>query len=111
MESEESLERRNCLAGDRCLYWLFTSKRSIRHRGDGSKCNFCTLDCTLEEIAQIDFIKGRPKATQKEMAIHIGKSERTVKTITVKLSEKGVLERNGGRRSGYWLVNTQETVD
>lgn len=62
-----------------------------------SKCNFCTL----EEIALLDFIKGRPKATQKEMAAHIGKSERTVKTLTVKLSEKGVLERKGGRRSGY----------
>lgn len=45
------------------------------------------------------------------MAIHIGKSERTVKSLTVKLSEKGVLERKGGRRSGYWLVNTQETGD
>lgn len=76
-----------------------------------SKCNFCTLDCTLEEIALLDFIKGRPKATQKEMALHIGKSERTVKSLTVKLSEKGVLERKGGRRSGYWLVNTQETGD
>ena len=43
------------------------------------KCNICTLNCTLEELALLNFIKEKPNATQKEIAAHIGKSERTVK--------------------------------
>ena len=47
-----------------------------------SKSNNCTLDCTLEEHFVLEFLKDNPHATQKEIATHIHKSERTVKTIT-----------------------------
>ena len=69
-----------------------------------SKCNICTLDCTLEEMAVLNFLREQPKATQKEIAVHIGKSERTVKTITVKLVEKGIIERKNGKRNGFWEI-------
>jgi len=72
------------------------------------KCNYCTLDCTLEELALLNFIKERPNATQKEIAVHIGKSERTVKTMTVRLSEQGIIVRKNGRRNGYWEVKNNE---
>lgn len=68
------------------------------------KCKICTLDCTSEEIAVLRFLREQPKATQKEIAEHIGKSERTVKTITVNLTEKGIIERKNGRRNGYWEI-------
>ena len=71
-----------------------------------SKCNICTLDCTLEEMAVVNFLREQPKATQKEIAMHIGKSERTVKTITVKLVEKGIIERKNGKRNGFWEIKT-----
>ncbi|MDR1758550.1 MAG: cell filamentation protein Fic, partial [Bacteroidales bacterium] len=45
-----------------------------------------------------------PKATQKEIAAHIRKSERTVKTITANLQQKKLLERKNGKRNGYWEV-------
>lgn len=51
------------------------------------KCKICTLNCTLEEIAA-----------------HIGKSERTVPTITVNLTEKGIIERKNGKRNGFWVL-------
>lgn len=70
------------------------------------KCNICTLNCTLEEIAVLNFLRERPKATQKEIAAHIGKSERTVKTITVNLTEKGIIERKNGKRNGFWEIKT-----
>lgn len=73
-------------------------------REDGSKCQFGTLDCTLEEIAVIQYLKENPSATQKEIAAHIGKSERTVKRMTVDLSSRGVIERRGGRRNGFWVI-------
>lgn len=73
-------------------------------RGDSSKCQVGTLDCTLEEIAVIQYLKENPTVTQKEIAAHIGKSERTVKRMTVDLSSCGVIERRGGRRNGYWEI-------
>ncbi|MDR2969326.1 MAG: Fic family protein [Tannerellaceae bacterium] len=68
------------------------------------KCKFCTLDCTLEETAILRYIKENPRATQKEIAAHIGKSERTVKSITVNLTTKGIIERINGKRNGFWEV-------
>lgn len=73
-----------------------------------SKCNICTLDCTLEEIAVLNFLREQPKATQKEIAAHIGKSERTVKTITVNLTEKGIIERKNGKRNGFWEIKAND---
>lgn len=55
------------------------------------KCKICTLNCTLEEIAA-----------------HIGKSERTVKNITVNLTEKGIIERKNGKRNGFWEIKTSK---
>ena len=72
------------------------------------KCKFCTLNCTLEELAVLRFLQEQPKATQKEIAAHIGKSERTVKTITVNLTEKGIIEHKNGKRNGYWEITTNE---
>ena len=43
-----------------------------------------------------------PSATQKEIAAEIGKSERTVKSITIALQEKNILRRVNGKRNGYW---------
>ena len=68
------------------------------------KYQFDTLDCTLEEIAVLNYLKEKPNATQKEIAQHIGKSERTVKSMTVNLSERGIIERKNGRRNGFWEI-------
>ena len=48
-----------------------------------------------------------PTATQKEIAAKIGKSERTVKTITVNLQEKGILQRVNGKRNGRWEITDE----
>lgn len=74
-----------------------------------SKCNICTLNCTLEEIAVLNFLREQPKATQKEIAAHIGKSERTIKTITVNLTEKGIIERKNGKRNGFWEIKANDS--
>ena len=67
---------------------------------DGSKCN----NCTLEELAILRAITANPAITQKDLAVVIGKSERTIKTRTVALQEKGYLRREGGKRNGRWEV-------
>jgi DNA-binding MarR family transcriptional regulator len=58
----------------------------------------------LEEVAVLRVIEREPAATQKDIAAEIGKSERTVKAITARLAERGILVRKNGRRNGYWEV-------
>ena len=86
--------------------FLHVSAQAQSATTDTPKCNDCTLNCTLEELALLNFIKENPHATQKEIAAHIGKSERTVKTMTVKLAKQGLIERKNGRRNGYWTIKT-----
>ena len=56
----------------------------------------------MEEVAVLRIIHENRSATQKEIATVIGKSERTVKTITVVLQEKQIIRRVNGKRDGYW---------
>ena len=72
-----------------------------------SKCK----NCTLEEMALLRIVQNNPFVTQKEMAAQMGKSERTVKTITVHLQEKGVLLRRNGKRNGYWEIITDKIAN
>ncbi|MDR2580204.1 MAG: winged helix-turn-helix transcriptional regulator [Fibromonadaceae bacterium] len=61
-------------------------------------------DCTLDEQAVMRFIIGNPQATQKEIAQAIGKSERSVYSIMIGLQEKGIIERDGSKKTGTWIV-------
>jgi len=54
-----------------------------------SKCQNGTLDCTLEELAVLKAVKANPAITQKELAVAVGKSERTIKRRMTDLREKG----------------------
>lgn len=68
------------------------------------KCQNGTLECMLEELAVLDHIKNNPHITQKELAEKTGKSERTIKRLTVSMQEKGLIVRQGGRRNGRWEI-------
>ncbi len=67
---------------------------------NGPKCN----NCTLEELAILKELLKHPSITQKELAVIIGKSERTIKTRTVDMQEKGLIRRENGKRNGRWEV-------
>ena len=66
-----------------------------------------TLNVTLDERALLNALMADPKATQEALASRIGKSVRTVKRLTVSLSEKGLLKRENGKRNGFWKVIEQ----
>lgn len=66
-----------------------------------------TLDVTLNERAVLNVLRAVPKTTQEELASRIGKSVRTVKRLTVALTEKGLLKREHGKRNGIWKVIEQ----
>ena len=75
---------------------------------DSSKSSICTLNCSLEKTAVPRCIETNPKMTQKEMAATIRKSERTVKTITSTLVDKGIIIRRNGRRNGWREINNPD---
>ena len=66
-----------------------------------------TLNCNLDELALLRFVKENLDATQIEFAKHIGKSESTVKRMTPALIERGLLERENGKRTGKWVVKCE----
>lgn len=59
---------------------------------------------TLEEIAVLRVIQQDPSAQQKFVAKEIGKSERTVKTITARLTELGIIKRSKGKGSDWVII-------
>ena len=75
------------------------------------KCNTCTLDCTLDELAVLRKLADNPKVTQEQVASLLGVSVRTVKSRTASLRKKGLLSRAGGKRSGWWEIPEAALVE
>lgn len=106
-ETTEYLERflRNLLLDEKNEL----SNRALHIRGSFAAQSAGTVapkckNCTLDELAILKAIAQDPSITQKELAKVIGKSERTVKTRTVELQEKGWIARENGKRNGRWVV-------
>ena len=104
MDEKNELKNRLMLIGDEHDAEI---QRANSQEDNEAKCKFCTLDCTLEETVVLQHIKENPRATQKEIASSIGKSERTVKSITVSLVSKGIIERKNGKRNGFWEIKNE----
>jgi DNA-binding Lrp family transcriptional regulator len=58
----------------------------------------------LEEIAVLRVIQQNPSAPQKFVASEIGKSERTVKSITARLTKQGIIRRSKGKGSPWEII-------
>lgn len=69
-------------------------------QGLPSKCK----NCTLEEVAVLRIIRQNPSVSQKFLANEIRKSERTVKFITARLTEQGILKRSKGKGSAWEII-------
>ena len=59
---------------------------------------------TLEEQAIINIIRENSDITQENIAKSINKSLRTVKSIMLKMQEKGLIQRENGKRNGIWCL-------
>lgn len=69
-------------------------------QGLPTKCK----NCTLEEVAVLRIIQQNPSVSQKFLANEIRKSERTVKFITARLTEQGILKRSKGKGSAWEII-------
>lgn len=86
---------------NRYLHIDFKDQSAVQSvNNNNSKCK----NCTLEELAIMNELIKKPEITQKELASIIGKSERTIKTRTVEMQEKGLICRENGKRNGKWKV-------
>ena len=63
-------------------------------------------NCTLEEIAVFRVIEQNPSVPQKFVASEIGKSERTVKSITARLTKQGIVRRSKGKGSPWEIIES-----
>ena len=81
-----------------------SANHKVKSAKTGKELSPKCKNCTLEEVAVIRIVQKQPSATQKEIATEIGKSERTVKSITIALQDKKILRRVNGKRNGYWEI-------
>ena len=69
-----------------------------------------TLNGTLTDIisemedAVLSLLRENGHLTSAEMTEKTGKSKRTVSRITTSLQGKGLIERVGSKKTGYWRV-------
>ena len=80
------------------------SEKSPSAKIEVPKCQFGTLDFTLEELALLELIVKNPSITQQELADISGKSLRTVKRLMKSLQDKNYIRRESGKRYGKWEV-------
>lgn len=56
------------------------------------------------EVIIINLIKDNPHITRKELKNITKKSESSIYRTLIKLKEKGVIERIGSDKTGYWKI-------
>lgn len=61
-------------------------------------------ECSLSELAVLKEMMSKPIITQKELAQVTGQSERTIKRITSALKDRGIIQRENGKRNGRWEI-------
>ena len=81
-----------------------TAKTADQSGGDGGSGVKTGGELSEEETKIITYLAVRPTATQKEISSDTNIPLRTVQRILPRLQEKGVLIREGNRRSGNWKV-------
>lgn len=61
-------------------------------------------DLTSAEQEVLKLIGDNPRISKSELAASMQKSDKTVQRATKSLSERGMIERVGSSKSGYWTV-------
>lgn len=60
------------------------------------------LNTTEQKVLEV--INSGPKSTAKDISEKIGLKPRTIERAIKELKDKGIIERKGSRKSGYWLI-------
>ena len=65
-------------------------------------------ELTIEQVKEM--LLSNPKITQKAMAEKIGVTDRAVKKSIRELNDRGILQRIGSPRNGYWKVMGEDVL-
>ena len=74
-----------------------SDSKTPKHQGDALK--------DALEIKLIAAMKKQPAITQQELVNELSVSRATIQRICKALSERGLIERKGGKRYGYWQIH------
>ena len=85
-------------------YELKNRYMHINYVQDENKNDKLNNNCSLEEQAIINILKSNPTIRQKDIALKINKSVRTIKKYMLSMQDKGLIERKNGKRNGEWIV-------
>lgn len=61
-------------------------------------------DRATPEEKLLDRLRAVPESTQEELAAYLEKSPRTVRAMMHALQENGVIQRQGARKNGQWII-------
>ena len=83
--------------------------RTLHIKADGLKVrneplNNLTGKASLTEIAVLQLIAENPSVKIEDMAANTKKSRSTIKRATDRLRERGIIERAGAKKNGYWKI-------
>lgn len=62
------------------------------------------IELTEQEQIIFNLIKNSKKISKSELALRIGKSEKTVQRVIASLINKDLIIRIGSNKDGYWTV-------
>ena len=66
--------------------------------------NYDTPNFTQRELELLQILVSSPRTTQKQLSTQLGLSVIGVRYLTDKLQKQGVLQRQGGKKTGQWVV-------
>ena len=78
------------------------NQEDLKYQGD-------TLNDTLDQndtliTLILEQIKKNPRSKQIELAEITGSSIATIKRTMKKMTEQGIIQREGGKRNGIWII-------
>ena len=57
------------------------------------------------QLTILEIIKEMPTITQRQLSKKVGINEKNIRNNMTILKDKGILTREGGRKTGYWKIS------
>lgn len=99
-----TVEFKTLKTGFLTIFYRMSSHKTTDKTADKTTDKTADKKLSDNEQAIIDLIISNPRISQKEMSKRLGLTVDGIRYHTDKLKKKGVLERGGGKKSGYWIV-------
>ena len=88
-------------------YELKNRYMHVDYENNSNQSNIEINKYSLEEQAILNVIRINPSIKQKDIAMQINKSLRTVKNYMAEMQKNGIIERKNGKRDGEWVIIKQ----